>query len=236
MSKFFSIASVVALHVLTSTAYAQTSLSTTYTATPSSSSTVPYINYDVPTGQGLTYLSSPFSESLTVGQATTATPLLAVVPTSGSGNETGTIAVAFTFALGTSSVTNVTSSDGNGTLSGGAINVTANYGMNYTTSTDCIAWNGPCSPPSSNTGNSNTATDTLTVTFSNNAVLAVTLYNWQDWVMQPEISFNLLTGPQTVPAPEPASLAVFATSLAALGAARRRRRGRNGSTNRSFRA
>jgi hypothetical protein len=39
--------------------------------------------------------------------------------------------------------------------------------------------------------------------------------------MQPNISFNLVSAPHSVP--EPASLAVFATSLAALGAIKRRR-------------
>jgi hypothetical protein len=237
MTKLFRIAAVVALPVLVSTAQAQTSVTGSYSATASVTSGNTSYDPTINVGTSGTNLPSPFTESLTVGSTTAATDFIVVQPLSGPasvGTVAGTVAVDFNFSgtggLGT--VKSVSSSDGNGSLvSGGTYNgqvsVTGYYELYYGTSpqTDCIVWSNTVCTTNISSGSapvtSDTVGDTLTITFTNNAVLQVNMYNWTDWNMSPNISFNLVAAPHSVP--EPASLAVFATSLAAMGVIRRRR-------------
>jgi hypothetical protein len=52
-------------------------------------------------------------------------------------------------------------------------------------------------------------------------VADVNLYNWSDWTMMPDISFEEVSGPPAT-VPEPASLAILGLGLAGLGLVRRR--------------
>ena len=185
-----------------------------YTAVNTGSSPYnPTINSD-----GGAYLPSPFSGTLTVGQLVSTT-FLQVAPVAGNAS-VGTImgSIAIDMALvgpGGSAVTGVTSSaGGNGaTFSNGNIDFLANYELFYGNQTDCISWN---SATCTSTGVTNKVSETLAVTFADNAVLDIDLYNWSDWNMMPSIGFDLVSGPSTT-VPEPASLAVFAMGLLGLG-------------------
>ena len=193
-----------------------------YTAVDTGSSPYnPTINDD-----GGAYLSSPFSGTLTVGQLVSTT-FLQVAPVAGNAS-VGTIAgsIAIAMALvgpGGSAVTSVTSSaGGNGaTLSNGTIDFLANYELFYGNQTDCISWN---SATCTSTGVKNQVSETLAVTFADNAVLDIELSNWSDWNMSPAIGFDLVSGP-SIAVPEPASLAVFAMGLLGLGMLLHRGRG-----------
>jgi len=173
---------------------------------------------------GGAYLPGSFSGALTVGQSTGPISFLQVAPVSGGssvGTITGSIAIAMTLAAPDgSAITSVTSSaGGNGaTLSNGTIDFLANYELFYANQTDCLSWNSTtCTPTNSST----TPSETLTVTFADDAILDITLYDWSDWNMAPDISFELMSGPVTTVA-EPASLALFTVGLAALWMLRRR--------------
>ncbi len=192
-----------------------------YTAVDSVTGTyAPTINDD-----GGSFLPSPFTTgSLTVGVTTTPTTFLQIQPATVNGStatEMGAIDVVLTL-LGPngSAVTGVqTSAGGNpATLSHGSITFAANYELFYQTQTDCLVWNSTTCTPNNNTS---TIGETLTVDFADGAVLAVNLYNWSDWDMSPEISFELISGGPTS-VPEPGTLAIFASAIAGLAAMRRR--------------
>lgn len=194
----------------------------TYTAVDTVPGTyAPYINDD----GSPSFLNSPFSESLTVGTPLTTT-FLQVSPVSGSGSVgtvTGSIAIAMTLTgPNGSAVTGLTySSGGNGaTLSKGTIDFNANYELAYASQTDCLTWNSKTCTPSNST---TTLGETLTATLANGEVVKIGLYNWGDWNMTPEISFEEMSGPSPVqPVPEPASIAVFGAGFVGLGFMRRR--------------
>lgn len=223
MSIRLQIATVAALLATISTASAQ--LKATYTTgTPTGNAPLPTITDN---------LASPFTETLSVGQSTAEiSPFITVAPNTYSNYKTpvtvsGSVAVSFSFTEPTGTVTGVTSTGNIATFSGGVVTVTANYEMFYTGSnsgTDCLTWSGTTCTV---TGNQTTIGDTIAITFSDNAVYDVNLYNWSDWNMQPGISFTYVTAPHTTggqqSAPEPASLALFGTALSGLGLIKRRR-------------
>jgi hypothetical protein len=183
-----------------------------YTAVDGSNGTgAPTIN---DTGNGSLYLSSPFSQNLTVGNSTGPMNFLLVSPTSGSGLLTGSIIVDFNLSgPNGSAVTGVSSTTGanQATIVNGKVQIDANFAINYTSQTDCITWTSGCT---AGNNNGQPLTDTLAVAFANGAVLNIGLYDWADWDMEPDISFDLVNPPVQVP--EPASLALFGTGFAAL--------------------
>lgn len=194
----------------------------TYTAVDTGTSPYnPTINDD-----GGSFLPSPFSGSLTVGQpvSTTFLQVAPVAASSSIGTIMGSISIAMTITgPGGSAITGLSvSPGGNGaTLSNGTIDFLANYELFYGNQTDCLSWNSvTCTP----TNNSTTPGETLKVTFADDAVMDITLYNWSDWNMSPQISFDLISGPGTL-VPEPASFAVLGTALLGLGVMLRRRSG-----------
>jgi hypothetical protein len=97
------------------------------------------------------------------------------------------------------------SADYNGTLSCASGDAEGSSGQ-----TDCIEWSG--------TGGAETDVVSLTGTTD---TLDITLQPYTDWNLHPSMSFDVVTGgSQTVP--EPASIVLFASGLAALPILRRR--------------
>jgi len=198
----------------------ETTIDGTYTAVDTGKGPyLPTINDD-----GGSFLTSPFSETLTLGTTTAPTTFLQVAPANGSNNVgtvTGSIAIAMTL-LGpsNSAVTGLTVSGGGlgATLSHGTIDFDANYAIYYGNQTDCLTWDGATCTPTNNT---TTIGETLTVTFADGASAALALYNWSDWDIAPSITFSLISGPRGVA--EPASLAVFASAVSGLWLLLRRR-------------
>jgi len=180
---------------------------------------LPTINYN-----GNPFLTSPFTEQLSVGVTTAPTTFLQVSPVSGSssvGTQTGSILIDMNLSdSATSSITGVSySSGGNGAiLSNQSIQFMANYELFYGNQTDCLTWNSASCTPN---GTTSTIGETLTVNFSDGAVLAINLYNWSDWDMAPQISFDLVSPDPPTSVPEPASIAVLGAGLLGLGLARR---------------
>jgi hypothetical protein len=217
------------------------SYATTINGSYTASATGPYapdINYSPYQGATYTFMASPFTQTLTVGTPTTPTAFFAVVPlnySSSVGTVGGAVSVALTLTDASgAAVTSFSYTTGGDavTLSNGVLNLTANYDLFYagyggnSTPTDCIVWNASSCTPSDNTGVNITTPlgETVTATFGDGEVLAVSLYNWTDWNMEPNISFNLVSGP-TSAIPEPASIAIFGAALIGLGVIRRRSRG-----------
>jgi hypothetical protein len=184
---------------------------------------LPTINDD-----GGSFLTSPFSQTLTLGTPTTPTIFLQVAPISGgTGTLTGSIAIDMTL-LGPagSPVTSLTYSNGGNpaTLSNGSVDFSANYEIFNGNQTDCITWNSVTCTASNVT---TTVGETLTVGYADGASTAIALYNWSDWNMTPAISFEETSAPAR-PVPEPASAGVLASALAGLWLATRRRHGGDG--------
>jgi len=219
-TRFLGLAAVGVLATVTS-AGADT-LKGTYTAVDTVTGTyAPTINDD-----GGPFLNSPFSETLTVGTpvATTFMQVNPITESSSVGTKTGSVAIAMTLTgPGGSALKSVSySAGGNGaTLTNGSIDFDANYEIFYGNQTDCLTWNSTtCTANNSTT----TVGETLTATFANGSVLKMALYNWSDWAMAPEISFDEVSG-AAPSVPEPASIAVLGTGLLAFGLGMRRRRG-----------
>ncbi len=227
MSKRLQIATFAVLLASGSAAFAQTTqIQASYSASATETSGTNGFTPSVTT----TGLGTPFTQNLTVGVQTAQTTFISVNPTGGSsgvGTIQGTVSVGFTFTEPTGTVTGVTSTGHTATYSGGKVTVAANYELFYGTSpqTDCLTWNATTCTA---TGNTTTIGDTLAITFSDNAVLNVNLYNWSDWNMTPGISFKLVTAPSTgggqTTVPEPASVALLGAALAGLGLMKRRRK------------
>jgi hypothetical protein len=225
MSIRLLIAALTAFLAGITSAYATTTISGSYTAVNNQTGTYrPTINDD-----GGSFLPSPFTENLTVGTTTATQVFLQIAPISGgSGTLTGSIGVAMTLTdAANSPVTGFYTTGGGSpttTLTNGTLNLTAYYEIYYGNQTDCVAWNSTTCTPTDNT---TTIGETVDATFADGSVLAINLYNWSDWNMAPNISFDLVSGPTpTAPAPEPSSLAVFGGALIALSVMARRRRGR----------
>jgi hypothetical protein len=217
MSRHFFLAAVAALITSTSAGYADTITGSYKAVNAGTGPYMPTINDD-----GGAFLPSPFSETLGVGVTTTPSTFLQVAPISGgSGTLSGSVDVAMTLSEGAgSAVTGVTTSAGGNTAfaANGTLYFAANYDIFYGSQTDCITWNASSC---TSTNNTTTIGETLKVSFADGAVLDINLYNWSDWNMQPDISFDLVSG-AGVPVPEPATLAIFATALAGLWMVRRR--------------
>jgi hypothetical protein len=86
--------------------------------------------------------------------------------------------------------------------------------------TDCIVWNGSSAQAGHVLGTGSVTDD---VTLTDGAVVALTLYNAEDWTIHSYISGSLVNGPNNT-VPEPASMVLFASGLAALPVLRRRLR------------
>jgi hypothetical protein len=216
-------ATTVAVMATVSAAYADPNTDTfngIYTAVDSVTGPyAPTINDD-----GGPFLSGSFGGSLVAGQATAAETFLQVAPVSGPasvGTQTGSIDIAMSLSdIDSSAITGVsTSAGGNFAFTnGGSVYFSANYELFYGNQTDCLTWSGPsCSA----TDTTNTIGETLAVSFADGALLDINLYNWSDWDMAPDISFDLVNGPG-VPVPEPASFAIFGVALAGFAMMRRR--------------
>jgi hypothetical protein len=220
MSVRLAFLSAVALLGSATAGSAQTTISGSYTAVDTAyPAGAPTIN---DTSNTAYYLASPLAGTLTVGKTTTPENFLLVAPTSGSGLVTGSILVDMSLTDGTA-VTAVSNTPGanTATLVNGGVEFDANYAIDYATQTDCITWAGTCTPASSQGPESTALSNTLLLSFADGAKLDVNLYSWQDWNMEPQISFDLVSGPEVVP--EPASFALFGSALAALAFIKRRR-------------
>jgi hypothetical protein len=199
------------------------SLGYTAIAAAQNSTYAPTINDD-----GQPYLV-PGNQTWTVGSTTSPATFLQIAPVSGGssvGTQMGAIDVVLTL-LGpnNSAVTSISTSAGGdtATLSNGKISFEAYYDLFYAANpqTDCLVWNGNGHSACTATGNTSTIGETVTAHFSDGAVLAINLYNWSDWDMTPDISFDLISGPTAVP--EPSTLAMFGSAIAGLAMLRRRR-------------
>jgi hypothetical protein len=165
-------------------------------------------------------ITNPLASGFSFGTAAplAATNFLTTAPAStcGSGctgplHDTASIRINFSFSF-------LDSFGGTGGLSEAATYY-AKYGLpklpcdaSGSTQTDCILWDGA--------GLNGTDSVTKLVNLSDGAVVNLTFYNAQDWVITSKIA-GTLSAPYNVP--EPASLALFATGLLGLVAIRRRR-------------
>jgi hypothetical protein len=220
MSLRLAFLSGVALLASATAGFGQTTISGSYTAVNTTNPAgAPTIN---DTSNTAYYLASPLTKTLIAGQTTTPQNFLLVAPTSGSGTVTGSILVDMSLTDGTS-VTSVSNTPGanTATLVNGGVEFDANYAIDYATQTDCITWAGTCKPAASSGPETTALSDTLLLSFADGAQLDLNLYSWQDWNMEPQISFDLVSGPEVVP--EPASFVLFGSALAALAFIKRRR-------------
>jgi hypothetical protein len=228
------IAAAAAFLAAASSSYATTTINGSYTATASGTN-APYVNYD-PAGGTYYYFAPSFTQTLTtVGSTTTASPFIELTPqSSGSGTVSGSVAVALTLTdASNAAVTSFSYTNGGDavTLTNGVLNITANYDIYYAASgvnaayTDCVVWNAASCSTNVSTSGSTTLGETVTATFADGEVLALNLYNWADWDMEPNISFTFVAGPTVAQTPEPASIAVFGSGLIGLAMIRRRLQG-----------
>lgn len=146
-------------------------------------------------------LPQNFVEQLNLNTPTAATNFFSVTPAGSCGKKcwtaSGTITVDFTFSAPTI-----------GNTSG-----TAAFVANYSRDSDSVSWNKP---------------DPLVVNFLDGSVLDISLINDLNplyscyWLLYPQIRFDLVKGPHTVP--EPASVAIMASGIILLGSVMWRRR------------
>jgi hypothetical protein len=230
MSIRLLIAAAAAFVATVSSSHASTvTVDGSYTAVDGASTNAAYdptINND-----GQAFLSSPFSEVLTVGSTTTPSPFLQVAPVSGGsgvGTVSGVINIAMTLTdAANSPVTSFSYTTGGNsvTLTNGVLNIVANYNIFYGNQTDCITFSTTTCVANDVT---NVIGETITATLADGTTISLNLYNWADWNMAPNISIDPTSGPtpqQPTPTPEPASLALFGAGLIGLFAALRRARG-----------
>jgi hypothetical protein len=157
------------------------------------------------TGSGST---GAFNMNLTPNTYSSAQNFIAISPQNNTSCSSGSFAgysgklcegtVTLTFSNLMVNGHSVTVTSGNATETGTAVFVWGS--PNY----DQITWS--------------TANDPLVLGLSNGHTLDIKLNNWYDWTMYPQIAFDY------DPVPEPASLIVLGSAVAALGAMRRRRR------------
>ena len=231
------------------TANAQTTLTIqgSYTATALSHSNTPTIgignekiDQDSGTSTDQETLSNPFTVSLNNNTSTnpmstksglyaSSNYLFSVNPATScsfctNDTITDTISADLTIYSGTSDTGTVV----------GTIDLTMYYEADYANDTDYIYWessagsysggsdNSTVNVVSASTADNGTGSAEFSVVLGDSlGTLDITLSNDYDWDLGTEISLDLI--PTNTPTPEPASMVLFASGLAGLGALRRRR-------------
>jgi len=210
-----------------------------YTVTPSNvDGTAPTIGYTLPKASSgspgslnLTPLNTPlfYQYPDTTKPGTGSTDFISVSPNPGSTsgpcgstcvNDTAsaTLTVQFTFTDASGNTATLTQyGDYSAKYSGTYLGCSGKTGSGQS---DCIDWLTTSTDYHSSTSSS--VTDW--VSFGDGTTLAVTFYNYQDWTLYPDISFNL---DPTGATPLPAALPLFASGLGAMGLLGWRRKRKN---------